>query len=358
MTMKYRLPLAYLGALALPAISARMVLAQTYSVKHKGDLMTLRFLVAVLLAILPLTSQAQAWPAKPLRFITESAPGAIIDVAMRAATPDLSNRLGQPVVLENRTGANGIVATEACIKAAPDGYTGCVVSANTMSFNPNVFASLPYDPQRDLKAVARLLFLNSALTVSASLPVNSVNELRQLAVSKPGALNFGTLGAGTQTDVFRQYLVESWMAEMVGIPYKSGNLVVNALVAGEVNVGMFALGSVAGQLKSGKARLLAIGAERRQKQFPDVPLLKEFNLDEGNSRVFWGLMVTAATPDAIVNRLNADLVRTFQDAKLLSFLEGRFLEPALTTAEEFATFLAADRAHVGRLVKKFNVPVQ
>ncbi len=320
--------------------------------------MTLRSLLAAVLAFLPLTTQAQAWPSKPIRFITESAPGSIIDVAMRAATPDLSNRLGQPVVLENRTGANGIVATEACIKAAPDGYTACVVSANTVSFNPNVFAKLPYDPQKDLKAVVRLLFLNSALTVSTSLPVNSVKELQQLAVSKPGAINFGTLGPGTQTDVFRQSLVENWKAEMLGIPYKSGNLVVNALVAGEVNVGMFALGSIAGHLKSGKAKLLAIGAEKRQKQFPDVPLLKEFHLGEGNSRVFWGLMVTAATPEAIVNRLNAELVRTFQEPKLLDFLEGRFLEPALTTAEEFAAFLAADRAHVGRLVKKFNVPVQ
>lgn len=310
------------------------------------------------ISILPLAAPAQTYPSKPIRFISESAPGSIIDVAMRAVVPDLSSRFGQSVVLENRTGANGIVATEACVNASPDGYTACVVSANTVSFNPNVFAKLPYDPQKDLKAVARLLFLSSALTVSASLPVKSVEELQQLAVSKPGELNFGTLGPGTQTDVFRQSLVESWKAEMLGIPYKSGNLVVNALVAGEVNVGMFALGSIAGQLKSGKARLLAIGAEKRQKQFPDVPLLKEFNLDEGNSRVFWGLMVTAATPDVIVNRLNAELVRSFKDPKLLDFLEGRFLEAALTTPEEFSAFLAADRAHVGRLVKKYNVTVQ
>lgn len=318
----------------------------------------LRFIAVTALAAAPFAAQPQAYPVKPVRVITESAPGSIIDVAMRAATPELSNRLGQTVVLENRTGANGIVATEACIKAPPDGYTACVVSANTVSFNPNVFAKLPYDPQRDLKAVARLLFLNSALTVSTTLPVNSVKELQQLAVSRPGALNFGTLGPGSQTDVFRQYLVETWKAEMVGIPYKSGNLVVNALVAGEVNVGMFALGSIAGQLKSGKAKLLAIGAEKRQKQFPDIALLKEFNLDEGNSRVFWGIMVTAATPDAIVNRLNADLVRTFQEPKLLEFLEGRFLDPATTTPEEFTAFLVADRAQVARLVKKYNVPVQ
>jgi tripartite-type tricarboxylate transporter receptor subunit TctC len=277
---------------------------------------------------------------------------------MRAATPVLSAQIGQPVVLENRTGANGIVATEACIRAAPDGYTACVVSANTVSFNPNVFSKLPYDPGKDLRPVSRLMFLNSALTVNTSLGVSTVKEFQDFAVAKPGALNFGTLGAGTQTDVFRQYLVERWKTELVGIPYKSGNLIVAALVAGEIHAGMFGLGSVAGQLKAGKARLLAVGAERRQKQFPDVPTLKEFNLDEGNSRVFWGAMVTAATPDVVVSRLNGEIVKALNDPKLVEFLESRFLEPAPTSVEEFGAFLAADRAHVAQLVKKYKVPVQ
>jgi tripartite-type tricarboxylate transporter receptor subunit TctC len=310
-------------------------------------------------AVLPVSGvDAQTYPGKPLRFITESAAGSIIDVAMRRVLPELSAQLGQPAILENRTGSSGIMATETCIRAAPDGYTACTVSANTVSFNPNVFLKLSYDPERDLKPVTRLFFLNSALTVSAALPVQTMEQLRDYVVARPGKLNFGTLGPGSQTDVFRQFLVDQWKTDIVGVPYKSGNLVVNALVAGEIEMGMLAISSVVPQLQSGKARVIALGAEQRSKQLPGVPLLRDFSLDEGNSRVFWGIMFNSGVSDAIVARLNAELVHILQDAKVVEFLESRFLEPAPSTPQEFAAFLRADRAQVARLVTKYNVPRQ
>lgn len=146
---------------------------------------------------------AQTYPVKPIRIITESPAGSISDIAMRALLPVVSVQLGQSVVLENRTGANGIIAMEACVRAAPDGYTACTVSSNILSFNPNVFANLPYDPDRDFRHVSRLMFLLSGLVVSATMPVGSVRELQSLAIARPGWLNFGTLGSGSITDVFR-----------------------------------------------------------------------------------------------------------------------------------------------------------
>lgn len=314
------------------------------------------FAIAIILPIAG--ADAQTYPSRPLRFISESAAGSIIDVAMRRVLPDLSARLGQPAILENRTGSSGIMATETCARAAPDGYTACIVSANTVSFNPNVFSRLPYDPERDLKPVTRLFFLNSALTVSGTLPAQTMDQLREYVVARPGKLNFGTLGPGSQTDVFRQFLVDQWKSDIVGVPYKSGNLVVNALVSGEIEMGMLAISSVVPQLQSGKARVIALGAEQRSKQLPGVPVLKDFGLDEGNSRVFWGIMLTSGVSDAIVARLNVELVGILQDAKVIEFLESRFLEPAPSTAQEFAAFLRSDRAQVARLVTKYNVPRQ
>jgi tripartite-type tricarboxylate transporter receptor subunit TctC len=182
--------------------------------------------------------------------------------------------------------------------------------------------------------------------------------LRALAVAKPGALNFGTLGPGTITDVFRQYLSQTWKTDIVGVPYKGGNLVATAMLTGEVQIASFGIGTIASQLQAGKARLLAINASKRVKQFPNVPLFSEVGLEEGEARTFWGLSFPARVPDAVVARMNAEIGRTLRDEKVVEFLESRFLEPSPTSPEEFAAFLKQDRAHVAELVRKFHVPRQ
>src|SRR5262249_28898430 len=154
------------------------------------------------------------------RFILPTAAGSVTDVAVRMLAQSLSKRWGQPVLVINRAGANGVLSTEGCAKGEPDGYTLCVVSQDSMSYNVFTMPSLPYDPERDLKPVSNLFIVIEGLIAKQALPVRSFDEFRALAVAQSGKLNFGTMGPRTLTDGFRQWLGERWHTDFVGIPFK------------------------------------------------------------------------------------------------------------------------------------------
>ena len=313
--------------------------------------------VSMVLAAAP-HAVAQSYPAKPVRVIVASPAGNVSDSVMRAAAQQLAVRLAQPLVVENRVGANEIIAQEACAKAAPDGHTLCLVSKDGMSYNPHTYAKLPYDPDRDYQPVTHLFFMTSTLTATGSLPVNSVKELSALAAAKPGSLNFGTRGAGSNQDVFRQWLGARWKTDLVGIAYKGNNFVLNALAAGEIHLTLGSLGSVAGLAQGGKAKLLAVESSRRVPRMPDIPTFAEAGFAAWPGRPFWGIVVPAGTPAGIVSRLNAEFVQISREPKFLQILERHFLELAIGTPEEFAQFLKTDRERIGSLVKAFNIPRQ
>src|SRR4051812_12607462 len=153
------------------------------------------------LASIPSWAQ-QGYPSKPVRIILETAAGSVFDVAVRVVANQMGQQMGQSFVIDNRPGASGVVAMEACAKAAPDGYTGCDVATNGLSFNPHLFNKLPYDPDKDFRPVSNLVLMIDGLVTSSMLPVNNLQELRSLAVSKPDGLNFGTLGDGSSVDFF------------------------------------------------------------------------------------------------------------------------------------------------------------
>ena len=301
---------------------------------------------------------AQDYPSKPVRVVLPIPGGSVTDVTLRAAAQELAPRFGQPLVIDNRPGANMIVAAEACAKGVPDGYTVCVVSPDAMSFNPNVFEKLSYDVDRDFRPVGSLFVLIEGLIATSSLPANSTRELQSLAVAKPGSINFGTLGPGTTPDIFRQWLAGTWKTDIVGIPYKGGNLVINALLAGEIHVSKIGVGNLGGQISSGKVKILAIGATKRSNQLPNVPTMAEAGLDGFKFRVWWGLVAPAGTPDPIVARLNSEFNRLFSEPKFGEFMESRFLEPMIGTPQAFAAFLKQDREYVGQIVKQYNIPRQ
>ena len=307
----------------------------------------------------PLQAIAQeAYPAKPIRMIVPVAAGAPTDLVMRTAGQELLSRLGQPLIIDNRPGAGLIVGTEACARAAPDGYTVCNVNSDSMSVNPHIVAKLSYDPEKDFKPVTSLYYLIQGLIASNSLPVNSVKELQSMASAKPRALNFGTMGQGTNPDVFRQWLNEQWRTDLEGIPYKGANLIMTALVAGEVDLSRISLSTVGGQMKAGKVKVLAVGSSKRLRLFPEIPTYAEVGLDGFSEQVWWGLAAPAGTPDAIARRLNAEFVRLFREPKFLEYMESQFLETFVDTPEAFAKFLREDRERSGMVVKKYNVPRQ
>jgi tripartite-type tricarboxylate transporter receptor subunit TctC len=310
--------------------------------------------IAVLLA--SNVAFAQTYPSKPIRVIMPLPAGAPMDLVLRTANQEMMPRLGQPLVVDARPGGNTAIGAEACARAAPDGYTLCVLSLDTLSFNPYVLAKLPYDPEKDFKPVTRLFDLVEGLMANASLPVNSVKELQALAASKPATLNIATLGPGSATDVFRQWLNERWKTEIVGIPYKGANLVVTAVVAGEVHLAQISMGSAAGQIEGGKIKLLAIGGAKRSSLLPNVPTYDEAGLNGSPIHAWWGVLAPAATPDAVISRLNAEFNRAFREPKVVEFMASRFFDITVGTPDAFASFMKTDREHAGQIVKRYHVP--
>jgi tripartite-type tricarboxylate transporter receptor subunit TctC len=306
----------------------------------------------------PHLALAQDYPSRPIRLIMPSPPGGPVESTVRVASQDLTQRLGRPLILENRPGGASIPAVENCMRSAPDGYTLCILSPDAMSFNPHLFERLPYDPDRDLKPVVHLFFVMEALLGSPELPANSVKELQALAVSKPGSINFGTMGPSTTPDVFRQWLSAQWKTELVGIPYKGGPLIATAVLANEVHMTKVGMGNLAGLTGSGKVKVLAIAASTRSPLLPNVPTMAEVGLDGFAFRVWWGMVAPGGTPDAIVNRLNDEFNRLCREPKYTDLLANRYLEPALGSPQAFAAFLKRDREIVGQMVRDYKIPRQ
>lgn len=180
-----------------------------------------RAAVAALALAANLAIAQTAYPAKPIRVIVGIAPGSVTDLVMRAVAQELTPRLGQPLVIENRPGGNMIIGADACAKSAPDGYTLCVLGVDALSTNVHTIEKLPYDPERDLKPVSNLFYVLEALVVNPGVPVSTVAELRAFAAARPGALNFGTLGPDSSPDLFLGWLRDQWKAEMTAVPYKA-----------------------------------------------------------------------------------------------------------------------------------------
>lgn len=299
---------------------------------------------------------AQSYPAKPIRMVVPLPPGALTDIVMRANAQDLSQRLGQPLVVDNRPGGNWVIGVESCLKGGTDGYTLCVVNSDAMSYNPYILNSLSYDPGKDFVPVTNLFFLIEGILAKAALPVNTMAELQAHARNNPGKVNFGTLGPGSSPDVFRQWLDQQWKVEMAGIPYKGGGNVVAAILAGEIDVAKIGMGNVAGQ--TSKVKVLAIQSNKRSRLIPNIPITSEVGLGAFPVRVWWGLVMNAGTPDNAVARINTEFGKLYREQKTADYLESQFVEVAVNTPQEFGDFLKADRAKAAEVVKTFNIPKQ
>ena len=224
---------------------------------------------------------------------------------------ELQERLGQSVVVINKPGAAMVLGGSECAKSDPDGYTLCVVSPDTMSFNPLTIPNLPYNPEKDFTPVIDMYHVVEGLMVPAASGINSIDALRAKAVAEPGKLNYGTLGERTTTDAFRQWLGEHWQTNFVAIPYKGGSEIIAALLGNTIDVTKIGVGNMTSQLKEGKIKVLALRASHRSPQLPDVPTFEEagFGAFPGGP-IFWGAVVPAGTPAPIVKRLHDDCWRS------------------------------------------------
>lgn len=294
---------------------------------------------------------AQPYPAKPIRTIIPLAPGGAGDVVMRATGQELTKRLGQPIVLENRPGASGIIGAEACSKSVPDGYTLCLLYPDMTSFNPLFYAKLPYNADTDFDPIVHLVDLTTAITVPASLPVRSIAELRALAKARPGYLNFGSVGNGSEPHQFLEWLKQLWGVDIVHVAYKGGAPIAQALLTGEIQLTRVGLSTFIGQIKAGKLKVLAINARERWDLLPDAPTFAEVGLSGYTMKPWFGLVAPAGTPKPIITRLNAEIVQIFADPKFREQLVSQALVPTAGSPEEFALLLKSDREQAAQLLK-------
>jgi tripartite-type tricarboxylate transporter receptor subunit TctC len=311
-------------------------------------------------ALAPLPGMAQeAYPNRPIRAIVPLPPGSGMGLIIRVVGEELQARTGQPLVVDNRPGGNFIIGANACAAAIPDGYTWCTMTADALSLNPVVVSKLPYDPERDFKPVTNIYFLTAGLFVKSGLPVNSFKDLQAYAASSGGKLNWGTLGPSTSTDMSRAWLADRWNSRIAGIPYKGGAPIFQALGTGEIDMSWIGVYNGIGLLKAGRIKLLAVGSLKRTKLAPEIPTITELGIaDMPAARTWWGLFVPAGTPDAIIKRINAEVVQIFKLPKVIDFMESEASEIDVGTPEQLGALVRSYRQRYAEIVKKFNMPTE
>lgn len=320
-----------------------------------------RSLVASLLAALTLTpfqAQAQAadaWPNKGLTLIVPYAPGGFSDTRMRLLARKLSDKLGQPVVVENKGGAGGVIGTALIAKAAPDGYTLGSGNLAPLAVNPTLMPKIPYQVTRDLAPV--ILIENSPLVLSVAnkMPVNTLDELIALAKKEPGKLTFGSSGVGGAHHLSGEMFRNSAKIDIVHVPYKGGSPAATDLMAGHLNM-MFEMGYAAlPSIQSGRVRPIAVTSAQRLAVLPDVPTMSELGIKGFESYNWQGIVVPAGTPAPIVTKLNQAFNEILKDPDVANAISSVGSQAVGGTPEAFGAFIASETDKWAKVIQSADI---
>ncbi len=294
------------------------------------------------------------YPNRLIRLIQPLGPGSPGDVVSRAIADALAKRLGQPIVVENRVGANGIIGMESCARAPADGYTICVPSFSQVSTNPVLYKKLPYDPFADFDPVILIGAINSSIAVHSSVRASSLQELAALAKASPGALNWGSWGVGSFPHLYMAWFQSVTGTSFTHVPYKTIGQAVTGLLAGEVQVLLNTPGLMQPHAESGKIKILAI-VGRHRSPLMNVPTLQEAGFDL--PLVSWvGVTVPRGTPTPIIERLNAEIGKLIAEpAFVQKVLVPLSIDPIGGTPEAFSEVMKADRATVEKVARTLNI---
>ncbi|HEX4927962.1 MAG TPA: tripartite tricarboxylate transporter substrate binding protein [Burkholderiales bacterium] len=295
---------------------------------------------------------AQGWPAKPVRIVVAYPPGGGIDVMARQIAEKLSASWSQPVVVENKPGANTILAADAVAKAPADGYTVLMTTDATFSINPHLYAKLPYDAKRDFVPVTMLVLLQQMLVANPKLPANTLAELIDYAKKNPGKVNYASYGSGSQPHLAGEMLKYKAGIDLVHVPYKGISLAVPAVIAGEVQLTFAGIATSMGPLKGGRIKALAIGGAQRSPLLPDVPTFTELGFPEVETHAWFGLFVPAGSPAEAVERIYRDTTKILAEPEFREKqLVGKGYEVVGSSPQAFAAYIAKDSESRARAVK-------
>ncbi len=309
------------------------------------------------LALAAAGASAQTYPVRLIRIAVPVPPGGSNDLLARIVAEKLAASMGQPVVVDNRPGASGNIATEFVAKSAPDGYT--LLMANTAHvINPSLFPKLPYDPVRDFSPVALMVSVHFALVVHPSVPARSVKEFIAYARSRPGALTFASAGNAAPHHLAMELLKSMARVDLTHVPYKGAGQFVPALVAGEVSSVIGAVNSLLPHVRSGRLRALGMAGSRRTPLLPGVPTIAEAALPGFALDNWGGMLVPAGTPRAIIDRLNGEIVKALRDPQIVDQLAAQGIEVIGSTPEEFQELMKTHLAKWARVVREANIRLE
>jgi tripartite-type tricarboxylate transporter receptor subunit TctC len=314
--------------------------------------------IAALLAFATAAAaSAQTFPVKPIRIFVTIGPGAAADVLVRILGEKLGSRLGQPIVIENRAGAGGNIAGDAVARSAPDGYTLLMASSSTHGANVSIYPKMPFDPIRDFAPIVLVASNPNVLVVPPSLGVNSLAELVSLAQRKPGELTYASGGTGTSMHLSGEVLAMLAGIKLQHIPYKSTPDAINAALAGEVSMTFASAPTALSQVKAGKLIALGLTSEKPLASMPEMPTLASQGLAGFDVSAWFGLVAPAGTPEAIINRINAETLQVLALPEVRQKLFGLGLEPLGSTPAEFAAFIRSEIKRLGEVVKASGAKV-
>jgi tripartite-type tricarboxylate transporter receptor subunit TctC len=304
-------------------------------------------------------ASAQSYPSKPIHLVVPVAPGGITDVLARALGQKLTEAWGQQVVIENKPAGAGQVGTDSVAKAAPDGHTLLVAADATFVTSPHTYSKLPYDPINDFAPITGLGISPQALVVNPSVPVRTLAELIEFARKKPGEINYGTFGIGTSGHLNIVLLESLTGAKFTPVHYRGATPGLTDTIAGHIQMMIVSIGLVAQPWQAGQLRVLGFGSAARLPQYPDVPTLAESGLPGYQAGSWYGLAAPKGTPRDVVDKLNAQVQRIFNDPEFRDrFLTRNFIYSIVSSPEAFAERMRLDSEKWGKVVRDARIKVE
>jgi len=310
---------------------------------------------ALAAALVCFEAAAQAYPAKPIRWVVGYPPGGGADFIARTIGAQLSSNVGQPVVIENRPGAATIIAAEAIAKSAPDGYTLMNADNGTLVFNPAIYSKLPYDPLADLASVSLIVRVPLLLVAHPSFPADDARGFLDRVRQQPGKLSYGSPGAGTPHHLAMEMLKRATRTEIVHIPYKGAAPAVQELIGGQIPLMILDTAVALPQIRSGKIKALGVLTPARLPLLPDLATMAEQGIADVVAYAWLGIVVPAATPREIVAALNSEIVKAVQSPAVSGKLREFGMEPLSSTPEQMRDYIQSESKRWHPLIRERNI---
>ncbi|MCC6531087.1 MAG: tripartite tricarboxylate transporter substrate binding protein [Burkholderiales bacterium] len=302
-------------------------------------------------------ASAQAYPTKPLRFVSTYAPGGPVDLTARPVAQGLTQLLGQQVIIDHRPGANGNIGALVVVKSAPDGYTILLTSTSQLTINPSLYSKMPFDTAKDLLPITLISMTPTVLVVHPSVKASTLKELLALARANPGKLRYSSAGNGSTNHLSTELFKMMEKVDVVHVPYKGGGPGLLAVVSNEVDMMIISVPTTVPLIKDGRLRVLAVSAPARIRVLPDVPTMAEAGMPGFETSAGIGLLAPAGTDKAIISKLHASTVKAINTTEIRQRLELQGVELIGNTPEEFTAVIRDETAKWHKVVRAGNIRV-